>query len=372
MDGIQTAEKKIDIIDTDNLDENASEDVLLPEDCQFIIENSTPNIESLILDWKDMTLRIPEFQRGFVWDIKQASRFIESLLLNLPVPNLFFYRDNKSETYFIVDGQQRIKTVFYFLGILDKDEIPKRERKFLNFKLQGLSPLSPWYEKTYSSLSEQERKRLKKKTLHIVTVSLTSDAGMKGIFHIFERLNTGGTVLTPQEIRNCVYAGKFNNFLFELNQNEYWRKIVAIDTEKSHQKDVELILRFFALTDNLLRYKKPMKNFLSEYMGSPGIVNISAREMERKRVMFNSTVEAIYENLGEKPFHIRSTLNSAVCDSVMIAFSRNLANIPTNVHDRYFKLSKENEEYYRYVSKSTDESKSLYKRIQMVIEHLFT
>lgn len=256
------------------------------------------------------------------------------------------------------------------MGILKDDDIPKKEqRKFLNFQLTGLSPQSPWFNKTFKSLDEVDQRRLKKATLNIVNITLTDDVGLKGVYHIFERLNTGGTKLSAQEIRNCVFSGKFNNFLLELNTNENWRHFITVDTEKSHQKDVELILRFFALYDDLLSYKKPMKTFLSEYMRKKS--NISEDELQTKRKLFQDVTSAIYKNLGINPFHIRNQINSAVCDSVMVAFAKNLNNIPDDIKRRYDSLTQHNDEYYTYVSKSSNDSKSVYNRIQMTEKYLF-
>lgn len=92
-----------EFLDIESTADYELEEALLPEDCKFVTKNTTPNIESLILDWQDKTLQIPEFQRGFVWDIKQASKFIESLLLELPIPNLFFYCD-KQQNFLLLMG----------------------------------------------------------------------------------------------------------------------------------------------------------------------------------------------------------------------------------------------------------------------------
>src|SRR5699024_6925784 len=184
----------------------------------------------------------------------------------------------------------------------------------------------------------------------------------------FERVNTGGTLLKAQEIRNCIYAGPFNDFIIKLNEYPIWKKFITNKTSESHLQDVELILRFFALLDNKDGYKRPMKDFLSTYMGS--VRYMSNNDMNQKEIVFKKTVDAIYSSLGEKPFHIKNGLNSAVFDSVMLAFANNLDNIPKDIKDKFQKLC-HNQEYYKYCGKSVGDVSSVKNRIQMANDFLF-
>ncbi len=331
-------------------------------------EGKTPNIKSLRLDWEDKTLQIPKYQRKFVWTIKQASLFIESLMLKLPIPTLMFIVDETNNL--IIDGQQRIKSILYFIGAIKSDEISEKEQKFINFKLQGLPKDSPWENKSFSDFSPKDKKQLLDTDLNITYITLKNPEDPRAIFYIFERLNKNGTILTPQEIRNCIYAGSFNDLLTDLNKYPNWRKFLTNDSDAYRQKDVELILRFFALYDNLDNYKKGMKDFLSEYMSRPYIRNMNEVQMEKKRVLFEKTVDAIILNLGERPFHVKNGLNSAVLDSIMIAFARNLNHIPNDILIKYKELYK-NKEYYSYCSKSANDVKSVRNRIQMADDYLF-
>lgn len=328
----------------------------------------TPNIKSLQLDWEDKTLQIPKYQRNFVWTLKQASLFIESLMLKLPIPTLMFLADESCNL--IIDGQQRIKSILYFIGAIKPDEVSAKEQKFINFKLRGLPDNSPWENLSFSEFDPKDKKTLLDTSLNITYITLNNRDDSRAIFYIFERLNKYGTILTPQEIRNCIYAGTFNDFLLELNNYPNWRKFLTNDSDTYRQKDVELILRFFALYDNVHNYKKGMKDFLSEYMSSPKIRYMNEEQISTKKILFESTVDAIFENLGETPFHIKNGLNSAVLDSVMIAFARNLNRIPSNISQKFKELCK-NEEYYSYCNKSVNDVKSVKNRIQMADEYLF-
>lgn len=329
----------------------------------------TPNIKSLCIDWTDKTLQIPKYQRKFVWTIKQSSLFIESLMLDLPIPTLMFFID-ENENNIIIDGQQRMKSLLYFLGTITKDEAPVKEHKYINFKLQGLQENSPWFNKKYSDFSETDQKKLKNKKLDVTLIKLKNPKDLTSIFYIFERLNKGGTILNAQEIRNCIYSGSFNDFLLELNKYDNWRKIFTSDEDICRQKDVELILRFFALYDNLKNYKKPMKDFLSKYMEDPSIRYMEKSKLGEKEQLFKRTVDAIIMCLGEKPFHIKNGLNSSVCDAVMLAFANNINSIPENIDSNYEKL-KQNKDFYSYVSKSSNDVNSVIQRISIAESFLF-
>lgn len=337
----------------------------------FHIDTKTknPNIKSLRLDWVDKTLQIPKYQRRFVWTMKQACLFIESLMLDLPIPTLMFLVDEYGNNL-IIDGQQRIKTILYFIGAIKPEEVSPKEYKFINFKLQGLPKNSPWENLDFEHFSEVDKKKLLDKSLDITYITLQNPKDLRGIFYIFERLNKNGTILQAQEIRNCIYSGSFNDFLLELNKYSNWRKIFTSNEDECRQRDVELILRFFALYDRSKNYTRPMKEFLSDYMSDSSIRNMCNNELAKKKILFELTVDAIINNLGNKPFNVKSKLNASVLDSVMIAFANNLDNIPKDIYNKFRTLCKNNE-YYNYCGKSADSVEFVKNRIQMANDYLF-
>lgn len=334
------------------------------------VEKPTPTIDSLIGQWKKGILRIPDFQRKFVWNIKQSSRFIESLLLDIPIPSLMFYKDAESNQL-IVDGQQRMKSIIFFIGdeSIDVNKFSDDERKRYKFELTGLSPDSKYYGKTFSALDEvDKRKLLYECMLDINTITLSDPNDLTSIYYIFERLNTGGTPLKPQEIRNCICAGKFNDFLLELNKYHTWREFFYESNATDHLQDIEMILRFFALYDRLDQYKRPMKDYLTDYMKS--MKDISPEEELRKKELFISTVEAVYSNIGSRAFRPNNGINASVFDSIMLAFSKNLDNIPDDIQDKYDRLCS-NKEYIKYCGQSSGDNNSVRNRIQMANDYLF-
>lgn len=333
-------------------------------------ENSNLYVKSLIDLWSTNDLKIPFFQRKFVWNIKQASLFIDSLLSNLPIPALMFYKDSQEYQY-IIDGQQRTKSILYFTGAMKISDVDNDSKKFINFRLTGLPQNSPYYNKTFKELIEDDpmiRRKLYNRGLSITTVKVKDDKDLVKIFEIFRRLNTGGTPLTKQEIRNCICSGNFNEFLIELNKNEKWQSFITSEKDRKRQKDVELILRFFALYELNTVYKREMDEFLTTYFQK--YRNIDEKQMNDKKILFDSVVEAIHDNLGKTPFHIKNGLNSSVCDSIMIAFANNLNNIPHDIKERFYALNN-NEIFYKYCSKNSSDNDSVKNRIKLADEILF-
>lgn len=289
-------------------------------------------LELLHLKWKSGEILIPDFQRGFVWKQVQASKLIESFLVGLPVPAVFFYSERKSQKFFVIDGQQRLRSVFYFFEGYFGQEIDEIRRVF---RLTGLSPDSPFTGKTFDELREEDQRRLRNAVLRAFIVQQLDPADDTSMYHIFERLNTGGTLLTNQEIRNCVYHGNFITFLDEANTYPAWRRILGKDTPDTRRKDMELLVRFFAMRD-ISAYKKPMKDFLSKFMRKNR--DASAQVVKATRDIFERTCDAVVTSLGERPFHVRAGLNTAVFDGVMTAFANHSGAIPVDIASRYRSL----------------------------------
>ena len=285
--------------------------------------------------WEDGDIEIPEFQREFVWTIKQSSLLIESFLLGLPVPPVFFYVDEEHKNL-VIDGQQRIlSVVYYFNGYFGEESIRGKRQVF---RLTGLDERSPYHDLRYEDLSQSDQRKFQTAVLRAINVrQLSPKENNTSIYHIFERLNTGGTALKPQEIRNCVFRGKFVLILRKLNQGKNWRSIIGKKAVDKHQKDIELILRLFALSNHRWdSYEKPMKEYLNLAMrrNRKG----ENKEVERFTRRFPKVCELIISRLGDKPFNIRGPLNTSVLDSVLCALLDNFDKIPEDLKQRYEKL----------------------------------
>jgi hypothetical protein len=269
-------------------------------------------IDGLVKRLQQESIYIPPFQRLYVWDIKKASRFIESLLLGLPVPGIFLAKEQETNKLLVIDGQQRLLTLQYFYEGIFKPTQRQFALRNVQEQFEGT---------TYKLLLDEDRRRLDDSILHatIVKQDEPSDDD-SSIYLIFERLNTGGTPLKPQEIRSCIYHGELNQLLYHLNNNEFWRYIFGpID---KNLRDQELILRFFALYFNGKNYKLPMKGFLNEYMGENK--HLTLQSENKLRQIFETTIEVVYKSIGSKAFKPIRGMNASVFDAVMVGLARRL------------------------------------------------
>jgi hypothetical protein len=325
-------------------------------------------LEVLKTKWDAEEIVIPLFQRGFVWTQVQASKLIESFLVGLPVPGIFLYTERNSERQLVVDGQQRLRSAFYFFEGFFGEE---HEGRRATFRLKGLSEDSPYFEKTFDELQasdEAAARRLKNSVLRAFVVRQLDPDDDTSVFHIFERLNTGGTLLHNQEVRNAVCSGSFNALLHELNNVEPWRALLGKPQPDTRMRDVELILRFLALLHAQDQYEKPMKDFMSRYMRRH--VDPGEAALEQFRGEFTNTMTALSEHLPLRPFHLRAGFNSAAFDSVACGFARYLNRIPADVADRYEALVG-TEEFQDLVQSNTTDVEQVRGRMAAVVNSLF-
>jgi len=269
---------------------------------------------------------IPPFQRSYVWTIEKASRFIDSLLLGLPVPGIFLAKEKETNRLLVIDGQQRLKSLQFFYN--GQGHFPARGQ--VPFRLCKVAP--QFEGKAYEDLHPEDRRMLDDSIIPATIVRQESPQNEldppSSIYYIFERLNTGGSKLLPQEIRSCIYHGKFNDFLGEINENVVWQRIfqgkesVEKPNEKNRLKDMELILRFFALFLDFDSYKGSMSDFLSGFMDKNRDHNLYDPAYLKK--LFENTIEFIDQTLGIKAFRPRRGLNAAAFDAVMVGLARRL------------------------------------------------
>jgi hypothetical protein len=215
-----------------------------------------PQVVDFVQSLRWMNIR-PEYQRRLVWDRKKKSKFIESLLMNIPIPPVFLYEHELSR-YEVMDGQQRINSILEFYNN--------------QLKLTGLETWSALNGATRSDCPEKIKRGLDRRRLS-ATVLLAESSDSEGKYgkrlrqEVFERLNTGGQRLNAQEMRNSTYSGKFNDLLVELAGNSLFDDIWGIPRYDEHydrdsgqispelaqnahfkrMQDCEIVLRFFAL-----------------------------------------------------------------------------------------------------------------------------
>lgn len=310
----------------------------------------TSEILSDKLDEKEIIR--PSFQRKYVWDHKRASKLIESMLLGLPIPQIFLYRESDTQNLLVVDGQQRLISINSFLkGKFDNGK-----------KFTLLNVHSQWEGKTCDMLTEADKRRVKNYVLRATIFEQTDPKDDTSIYEIFQRLNTGGISLNQQEIRNCVIRGGINDFMLELNNHPAWRKLLKKPGSDTRMKDVEMILRFIALLKGVTSYKSSMKDFLNTFMMLNK--NLEKKEQTELADLFKRITNEVNHKVGNTAFILTNGINIAVFDSIMVGLA--LVGIE-NVSNLKAKISKlKNDIKYRaYVTKSTTNVDAVQGRIDI-------
>lgn len=280
-------------------------------------------VSSLVEKLRKRTVFVPEYQRGYVWNRRRASRFVESLLLGLPVPGIFLTKDGDSQQLLIVDGQQRLKTLLYFY-----DGVFKPEASEFSLSLSTPSsdePGSPYEGLTYEALRSADQLRLDDSIIHatIIRQDAPDVDELSATYDIFERLNTETDQLRPQEIRTCVYHGRFVGFLSMLNELSAWRTLFGRARPDKRMRDQELLLRFLALFSAGQDYRKPMKKFLNTFMGAHRDADDQTLELFESKV--RTTIDLMASALGPDAVRAKSkTFNAAVFDAVAVGLARRL------------------------------------------------
>lgn len=292
-----------------------------------------PQLRDLIDRGEVLNLR-PEYQRRLRWRNAQKSRLIESLLLNIPIPPVFLYESDAAR-YEVMDGQQRLNAVREFVAG--------------DFALTGLQVLKPLNGLRYSKCPPRIKRSLDRSSLSAIVLLLESEPTNNNSSltiadirrFIFDRLNTGGTKLNPQEIRNAIYPGEFNKSLVELSRfraftdtfdippytesdpNDYYENPLRQKNNLyTTMADCQLVLRFFALLDEK-NIRGSMKSMLDRAMEER--VKISAAEAAASAERFKERFQVLYDIFDGAPFrlppdekgHVR--VSAALYDASMVA-----------------------------------------------------
>jgi hypothetical protein len=295
-------------------------DFLLPQVVDFVRKERWINLR-------------PEYQRRSVWDTPKRSLFIESLLLNIPIPPIFLFEQALSR-YEVMDGQQRLNSVadFYENG----------------FPLRGLEKWSELNGLRYRDLPETLQRGLDRRRIS-ATVLLAESTKKKEFTQndirklVFERLNTGGQTLNAQELRNCLYAGQFNNLLTRLASNELFTEIWEIPSYAENvdthgfaaavlrdnplykrMLDCQIVLRFFALRDSA-NIKGSIRSMLDDCMEKNQ--NISEEEANKLGESYLEVLEVAHRIFGKRVFRLKDSkgkldLSIPLYDGIMIALVR--------------------------------------------------
>lgn len=357
-EGSKMSDDELEVEET----EEGGEDEALPSPKYEIFSYpSDTTLKGYLEQWNKGQLFIPEFQRDYVWDQTRASKLIESFLLGLPVPPTFLYKPAEAKAFWIIDGQQRIRSlVDYQKGIFGE----------VKFRLKGVDPR--WNGKTFEQLSEEEQFALETTVLRSIVIQQTHPADHSSIYQIFERLNTGGVRLNPMEVRQCVYSSDFLAKVKSLNENLDWRRIIGLPKADKRLKDRELILRIIALYRDVASYEKPMKRFLNNCAidfqeGLKKNKAVTSREIAEIENRFVRSCQEITISLGDRPFHLRGRLNFGALDAVVATMMR-LGPVD-GLGEKYKRLIAD-ETFQSDVSFNTSDESVLKRRLDTAAKYL--
>jgi uncharacterized protein with ParB-like and HNH nuclease domain len=305
---------------------------------------------------RGMLIIDPEFQRNLVWQPEQKSQFIESLLVNIPLPPLYVNQRSDGK-YIVVDGLQRTTTLIDFV----KDR----------FVLSDLKLLKNLNGHKFSTLQSQEQARIEDRKLLIYVIKPSVPLPM--VYDIFHRINTGGTQLTRQEIRNCFYIGKATHLLKELSEKDYFRRAIDNGISPKRMKDREAILRYlaFKIQDYKVDYKNDMDAFLSEAMKKINQMNLE--EIESLRIDFERVMKRTYEFFGKNNFRLptssgRGRINIALMEAVSYFFLKKSDQF-LDKHEQIIKMNfqhlLENVEFTNTVRFATGDKRRVIERFEL-------
>ena len=300
----------------------------------------------------------PDYQRDYVMDVKIASRLIESVLLNIPIPTVYLCEELDGR-FSIIDGQQRMTSFVKYL----KNE----------FALKGLEELSELNGKKFSELEKTLQRTLKSCTLNSIILTKESQE-LK--YEIFARLNQGSIRLKPQELRNCIYRGTLNNMIEEIAKNNRYLNDLFLENNKRKNYQ-EYILRFFALrnfNDYSSSMTKTMNNFMIKHQ------NADEQEIKEFKELYNRTIDIIKQVFGSTAFcaydrqknQFMNKFSGSIYDSITIACSmfnpHDLMAHADEIRNQVNEIKKNNLTYQDYTYAATGSKNRVIGRIMMIYQ----
>ncbi len=294
---IQEIEKVRNSLSTDRLDMSFGEILSMYERDEIIID--------------------PEFQRFYRWHDYQKTRFIESILLGIPIPPIFVAEDENGR-WELVDGLQRLSTIFSFFGVLRT--MPEQN----NWVLMEGDLVKEIEGFKGSEIPLKLQLNIKRATCRIEIIRWNSEYDMR--FELFNRLNTGGSPLTNQEIRNCIYRGTsshFNNYLKKLADNSKFIELInPTEKQKLELFLEELVLRFVSLYQNETKVRSSIAQHMTAFMKEA--VQNPSFEYDKYELIFNQVIDLLYP-LGNEIFRSKNgAFATALFDTIMIGVAKNI------------------------------------------------
>lgn len=306
----------------------------------------------------------PEYQRHFVWDEQRQSQLIESIFLGIPVPSLFM-ATNKDSTWEVIDGLQRLTTIINYIG--DIKTIKQVNPSCDKLKIEGLEKLAAINGSSFEDLPKSLQNMFLTRPIRVTVLNDRSDFSLR--FDLFERLNTGGVILHPQEIRNCIYLGEFNDFLKQCVTNSHFNNVIKMtkNAERTGSLD-ELALKFFAYYEDREFFVHSVKDFLNTYMARK---TGSFKNKNELLELFEKTFKILDDLLPEgivrgnrkniTPIVLYEAIAVGVADLIAMGKLINKDALNELLNDS---------ELNKLTTGATNSRKKLYQRIEFVKERL--
>ncbi|HNV29505.1 MAG TPA: DUF262 domain-containing protein [Cyclobacteriaceae bacterium] len=329
-----------------------------PEQRRLHTETLDFSISTIIDSLEKKNIFIPEFQRRYVWSQSQASRLIESLIIQCPIPVIYLNQE-KDEKLSVIDGNQRILSLQKF--VLNQ------------FPLKGLTTYPELEGLHFFELDPRFQRHILNRTLRCILIAKDTHPQIK--FDVFERLNSGSVRLTSQELRHGIYHGTFMKLVNEMAKNKDWKAIITPGADK-RMKSEELVIRFLAFHYNINNYKKPLANFLNEFCETHK--EITADQKNSFISLFNITLTNLLNLYGDLAFKIFdknlkqvSNFNAALFDAEMLSLSsfKEPLKITNAVRTKFIKNLSNlfyNEEFLKTISQSTSDKNQINKRVSIL------
>ncbi len=301
----------------------------------------------------------PPFQRKHLWDLKRQSRLIESLMLRIPIPSFYFDTEDEGN-WIVIDGLQRLTAMQNYLVNKDKKE------------LTDLQYLRDFNGKTFDQLPRQYVRRIKEAPIIAFCVDKGTPEQVR--YNIFQRINTGGMQLSPQEIRNAMYQGKSTALASELSQSESFLRATMYAVKTDRMMDQEYIIRFIAFTelDYEKEYREDINSFLITAMKK--VNNYNEKEIERIRGNFHKVMTYSYSLFGKNAFRKigetgrRGPINKALFEIFSVCFSELSEKQLQRIQTRQTEFLKDYEALFRekdfVLSLKSGKATDCFKRIK--------
>lgn len=360
-----TANELADLLFPETEFDDFSENIIdiPPEQRKLYTDSSDFTVETLVGKLKNGSIYIPDFQRKYVWSDIQASKLIESLIIQCPIPVIYLNQE-KDETHSVIDGNQRVTSLKRYLSD--------------DFQLKGLTAYSELEGLSFSQLDPRFQRHINNRTIRCISISRETHPQVK--FDVFERLNSGSVKLNKQELRHGLYYGTLIKSAKNLvSKNDITKYILAIDNKNKRMKAEEFILRFWTLSQDFDNYKGSLAASINNYIENKN----NEKNIEDLEVIFKETFNLVTRSFGEFSFLTlekdelnnikKGKFNAALYDALMVGLYRNNLEGNLNISNekidnitKLYNLFHTDPIFIRNISQATGNKNSIKYRIEAI------